>query len=124
VQLARLDDFIERRRKIAQHYVQSLKSLSIKLPHENPEHIFYRFVVGLETDCEAFMRMLSQKRLGCARPVFLPIHRHLKLDGYAVTDEIWKTVLSIPIYPSLNNNHIERLVTEFIDVFKNGQDRQ
>ncbi len=47
VQLGRLEDFIEQRRKIARQYVKHLKSLSIKLPAEIAEHIYYRFVVGL-----------------------------------------------------------------------------
>ena len=108
VQLARLDDFIGQRKSIAHQYVRSLKSLNIKLPEENSAHIYYRFVVGLETDCDPFIRILSQKGIGCARPVFLPIHRHLKLDGYPVTNKVWETALSIPIYPSLNNKNIER----------------
>ena len=124
VQLARLDDFIGQRKSIAHQYVKSLKSLSIKIPDEHTGHIYYRFVIGLETDCDSFIRILSQKGIGCARPVFLPIHRHLKLGGYPVTDKVWETALSVPIYPSLSNKNIERLITEFIDVFKSGKDRQ
>jgi dTDP-4-amino-4,6-dideoxygalactose transaminase len=124
VQLARLDDFIIKRQSIAHQYVKSLKSLNIKFPEENSEHIHYRFVVGLETDCNSLIQKLSRKRIGCARPVFLPIHRHLKMDDYPVTDKVWKTSLSIPIYPSLNYKDIERLIAEFIDVFKSSKDRQ
>ena len=51
-QLARLDDFIEKRRKIAGLYVKNMKSLNIKLPLEIDEHIYYRFVVGLKTNCD------------------------------------------------------------------------
>ena len=123
VQLARLDDFIDRRRRIAHQYVKSLKSLSIKIPDAYTGHSYYRFVIGLETNCDSFIRILSRRGIGCARPVFLPIHRHLKLDGYPLTDHVWETALSVPIYPSLGNNHIERLITEFIDVFKNSQGR-
>ncbi len=124
VQLARLDDFIIKRQSIAHQYVKSLKSLNIKFPEENSEHIHYRFVVGLETDCNSLIQKLSRKGIGCARPVFLPIHRHSKMDGYPVTDKVWKTSLSIPIYPSLNYKDIERLIAEFIDVFKSSKDRQ
>lgn len=117
VQLARLDDFIDRRKKIAHLYFKSLKSLNLKLPVENPEHIYYRFVVGLESDCNLLIQKLTRKGIGCARPVFLPIHRHLKLDGYEVTDRVWETSLSIPIYPSLNSNEIEQLMADFIGVY-------
>ncbi len=118
MQLGRLDDFIKQRRKIARQYVKHLKSLSIKLPVEIAEHIYYRFVVGLETDCDWFIRKLAQKAVGCARPVFLPIHRHLKMGGYPVTDKVWETSLSIPIYPSLNNSEIEQIIAGFIGVYE------
>jgi perosamine synthetase len=124
VQLARLDNFIGQRKSIAYQYVKPLKSLNIKLPEENSEHIYYRFIVGLEADCNSLIQKLSRKGIGCARPVFLPIHRHLKMDGYPVTDRVWETALSVPIYPSLSNKNIERLITEFIDVFNSSKDRQ
>ena len=118
MQLGRLDDFIEGRRKIARQYFKSLKSLDIKISAEKAGHIYYRFVVGLETDCDWFIRKLAQKAVGCARPVFLPIHRHLKMDGYPVTDKVWETSLSIPIYPSLNNSEIEQIIAGFIGVYE------
>jgi dTDP-4-amino-4,6-dideoxygalactose transaminase len=118
VQLARLPYFIAQRRKIARKYSENLKSLNIKLPLEIEEHIYYRFVIGLETDCERFIRKLAQEAVGCARPVFLPIHRHLKKDGYPVTDKVWHTSLSIPIYPSLNNSAIERVIAGFIGEYE------
>ena len=95
-------------------YRENFKSLNIRLPVETGEQIYYRFVVGLETDCEGFIRKLAQKAVGCARPVFLPIHRHLKKDGYSVTDKVWETSLSIPIYPSLNDNVIQQIIACFI----------
>lgn len=117
VQLTRLDDFIDRRKKIAHQYFKSLKSLNIKLPDDNSEHIYYRFVVGLESDGNLLIQELSRKGIGCARPVFLPIHRHLELDGYGVTDKVWKSSLSIPIYPSLDNDQIRQLIADFIRVY-------
>ena len=119
VQLGRLDDFIEQRRKIARRYFKSLKSLKIKLPFEIDEHIYFRFVVALETNCDGFIRKLTQKKVVCARPVFLPIHRHLKRDGYPVTDKAWETALSIPIYPSLNTREIEQIIAVFIGIYEN-----
>ena len=124
VQLTRLDDFIAQRKSIAHRYVKSLKSLNLKLPEENSEHIQYRFVVGLETDCNVLIQGLTRKGIGCARPVFLPIHRHLKMDGYPVTDKVWETALSVPIYPSLHPKEIEQIITNFIDVLKSERDRQ
>ena len=119
VQLARLDDFITRRRKIAQHYMDSFKSLAVRLPPDQGEHIYYRFVVDLGTECEPIMQDMVQQGIGCARPVFLPIHRHLKIDGYPLTDKAWKTALSIPIFPSLETEAIKHVITRFISHFEN-----
>jgi dTDP-4-amino-4,6-dideoxygalactose transaminase len=118
IQLARLDDFIEQRRKIARLYVKHMKSLNIKLPVEIDDHSYYRFVVGLETNSDGFISKLAQKRVGCARPVFLPIHRHLKKNGFPVTNKVWETSLSIPIYPSLSNSEIEQIIAGFIGVYE------
>ena len=118
IQLARLADFVEQRRKIAGFYIKHLKSLNIKLPAGMEEHIYYRFVVRLEADCDGFIQKLLKKSVGCARPVFLPIHRHLKKDGYPITDSVWKRSLSIPIYPSLSNNDIEKIMAEFVDLYE------
>ena len=118
VQLSRLGDFIERRRKVARRYFKAFESYHLRLPAENPEHIYYRFVIDLGANCDSFLKELALKGIGCARPIFLPIHRHLKLDGFPVTDKIWKTSLSIPIYPSLTDGEIRRIVAEFIDVYE------
>lgn len=118
VQLSRLDDFIQCRRKVARRYFEAFESYPLRLPAENPEHIHYRFAIGLVDDCDSFMKKLALKGIGCARPVFLPIHRHLRLDGFPVTDKIWKNSLSIPIYPSLTDNEIGRIIDGFIDVYE------
>ena len=124
VQLARLDDFIDQRKSIADQYVNALKSLNINLPEKNSEHIHYRFVVGLETDCNRLIQGLTREGIGCARPVFLPIHRHLKMAGYPVTDKVWESALSLPIYPSLHPNEVEQIITNFINMLKTEKGRQ
>ena len=118
VQLGRLDNFIARRRHIAQQYMDSFKSLKVKLPQKQVEHIYYRFTVGLDGDCEPLIQDLKQHGIGCARPVFLPIHRHLKSDGYPITDRVWKSTLSIPIYPSLPTSAVKKVISRFIRNFE------
>jgi dTDP-4-amino-4,6-dideoxygalactose transaminase len=117
VQLAQLDGFVARRRQIAQRYLRSFKSLAVRLPVDPDQHIFYRFSVGLDNDCEVILQKLRRQGIGCARPVFFPIHRHLKMDGYLLTDNAWKTTLSIPIYPSLQPAAVERVIERFIRNF-------
>jgi dTDP-4-amino-4,6-dideoxygalactose transaminase len=69
------------------------------------------------------IQKLTRKGIGCARPVFLPIHRHLKMDGYPITDKVWETALSLPIYPSLQAKEVEQISTDFINFLKRERDR-
>ena len=118
VQLAHLDDFIKSRRKIARQYLKHFAPLELKLPAANSEHIYYRFVVGMQANCAAFVRELVERRVGCARPVFLPLHRQLNMKGYPVTEKTWETGLSIPIYPSLHNKEVEQIIGVFMDSYE------
>lgn len=118
VQLGRLDDFIARRRCIARRYIDGFKSLTVKIPEDPGHHIYFRFAVGLNTDCEPIIQRLVGQGIGCARPVFLPIHRHLKMDGYPLTDQAWETVLSIPVYPSLADKAVDQVIKRFISNIK------
>jgi dTDP-4-amino-4,6-dideoxygalactose transaminase len=115
VQLGRLDDFITRRQNIAHKYRQAFESFAVKLPADHGGHIYYRFAIGLDTDCRPVIQRLGQQGIGCARPVFMPIHRHLDIDGYPQTDQAWKTTLSIPIYPLLEADAIDQVITCFIN---------
>ena len=119
IQLARLDDFIKLRRKIARQYFKHFVPLNLKLPATNAEHIYYRFVVDIQADCTAFIRKLSENGVGCARPVFLPLHRQLNMKGYPVTEKTWETVVSIPIYPSLCTEEVKQIIGVFMDTYEN-----
>ena len=114
-QLARIETFIQRRRLIAQKYFQAFESLGLQLPLKESGHIYFRYVLGLGTDSEPWIRILREKGIGCDRPIYLPLHRYLGLKEYPRTDKAWKQSISIPIYPSLSKEDIGR-VTE---VFKN-----
>lgn len=113
-QFAKLDAFIQRRRTIAQKYFRAFQSLSLRLPADDPAHIYYRFVVGLNTDIQLLITKLVQKGIGCARPIYLPLHHCLKLTGYPITDNTWRTSLSIPIYPSLSDQEVQRVIEAIV----------
>jgi dTDP-4-amino-4,6-dideoxygalactose transaminase len=113
-QLNRLDNFIRRRRAIAQNYHNALASLDMRLPPKESGHIYFRYVIGLGADARPWMRGLKAKRIGCARPVHTPLHRYLKQDGYPITDKAWDQSLSIPIYPSLTEKESAHIIQSLI----------
>lgn len=119
-QLARLNSFIENRRAIAEKYRQAFQSLDIKLPFHTSEHIYYRYVVGLKTDPEQLIRRLAGRGITCARPVHHPLHFYQGLKDCPQTEKVWRQSLSIPIYPSLRENEMKRVIAAFKDVYKGG----
>ena len=44
------------------------------------------------------------------RPIFKPIHRYLGLKGLQETDRAWNELISIPIYPSLTDDDVKKIV--------------
>jgi dTDP-4-amino-4,6-dideoxygalactose transaminase len=110
VQLNRLDTFIRQRRRIARRYQTELSLPWLKLPPHDPAHIYYRFVIGLEVDSQTAIRNLTRKGIGCNRPIHTPLHHCLNISGYPITDQAWETSLSIPIYPLLTDEDVDRVI--------------
>jgi perosamine synthetase len=117
VQLNRLDAFIRRRREIADRFRRELAFPGKKVPPDDPAHIYFRFVLGLEADSQKAIRELNKKGIGCNRPVYTPLHRCLNISGYPATDHAWQTSLSIPIYPSLADKDVDRVIEILKETF-------
>jgi dTDP-4-amino-4,6-dideoxygalactose transaminase len=110
VQLARLNHFIGRRRAIARSYCSAFHGLTARLPPDDPGHIYFRYVLDIGADCTGFIRRATQDGIGCDRPVYMPMHRLLRLDGFPRTERAWRQCVSIPIYPSLTDADVERII--------------
>jgi dTDP-4-amino-4,6-dideoxygalactose transaminase len=54
---------------------------------------------------------MKKKKVSCARPVYLPLHRYLELrSSFQKTDEAFYSALSIPIYPSLTKREQGKVI--------------
>lgn len=116
-QLKNLAGFIRRRRAIAKRYYEGFSGLKFQVPPQAEGHIYYRFVVLVEDDAGPWITALREKGVHCARPVYMPLHRYLGLEGYPNTEKIWKQALSIPIYPSLSDEDVTYVIQSVIEVF-------
>ena len=116
-QLTRLNSFLERRRMIAQEYRKAFETMNLKLPPDDPGHIYYRFVIELNHDSGDWIQKILKKGIGAARPVYLPLHKHLNQSGYVVTEAAWRQSISIPIYPSLAPQEVDRIVETLTNLF-------
>ncbi|MBL7180820.1 MAG: DegT/DnrJ/EryC1/StrS family aminotransferase [Desulfobacterales bacterium] len=117
-QLSRLETFIQRRRIIAKLYDQAFESLELQLPPRKQGHIYFRYVIGLGTDAGPWIQNLKEKGVGCARPVYLPLHQYLGLEGFYQTEKAWRESLSIPIYPLLSEADAHRVINGLINTYK------
>lgn len=120
-QLERLPLFLKKRKDTALKYSKWLKELPIILPIQptDRDHIFYRYVVQVEGDLNKYIRLLRERGISCERPVYRPLHHYLNLDNFPETDKVWNTALSIPLYPSLKEEEVERIVGTVRDVTLN-----
>jgi perosamine synthetase len=110
VQLSRLESFVERRKHIAGTYNAAFMGLPFRCPPDVDEHIYFRYILQLDGEAGPMIEALRQKGVGCARPVYRPIHDFLGIKGYARTEQAWKTSVSIPIYPLLTEEETHRIV--------------
>ena len=112
-QLSRLGELLQRRREIVSLYFKEFKNGPFELPVDARDlsHIYFRFVVKFEKTGEAFQKHMKDRNIICLRPVHKPLHDYLHLNGFPITSDAWQKTLSIPLFPSLSDEEIERILS-------------
>lgn len=118
-QLSSLEEFVDKRREIALRYFKEFKDCDFSLPvwKEGKEHIYYRFIVKAKENASSYLEKLQERKIMCRRPVYIPLHVYLNLSGFPDTNEAWENAISIPLYPSLREQEIERVVAIVKEIF-------
>ena len=118
-QLSFLEKFIDRRREIAAQYFKEFKNCNFSLPvwKEGKEHIYYRFIIKTKDNASEYIEKFQQKKVMCMRPVYIPLHIYLNLSGFPQTMEAWQKTISIPLYPSLTEKEIEKIIAVVKEIF-------
>ena len=118
-QLSSLEEFVDMRREIAIRYFKEFKDCNFSLPvwKEGKEHIYYRFVVKAKENVSSYLEKSQEKKVMCRRPVYIPLHVYLNLSGFPNTNEAWQHAVSIPLYPSLIESEIKRVVALVREIF-------
>ncbi len=122
-QLKKLDKFIERRKKIANGYINAFKNMNITLKQIN-ENVWHLFVLKVKNRF-SFIEHMKSKNINCTihyPPVY--DHPYYKQQGYSIncpyTAMIKNKIVSIPIYYSLPNNSIAEIIAIITDyMYKN-----
>jgi len=117
VKLRHLDRFNQMRRDNAHHYSRLLAALDLETPYEDGKgrHVYHQYTV-LTEQREAIQSSLADA--GIASGIYYPVPMHRQevfarqCEGVTlpVSERIAERVLSLPIYPELTGDQIERIV--------------
>jgi dTDP-4-amino-4,6-dideoxygalactose transaminase len=123
--LPSLDADNDRRAILAARYSNRLADLPIIVPHIRPEtcHVFHQYVIACD-ERDALMSYLAAAKIGTGVHYPLPAHRH---DGYASrvrpatelagTDRLATRILSLPIYPELQEEEVESVIAAIVSYY-------
>ena len=121
-QLARLSEFVEARRRIARRYDAEL--VGCRKPALTPGHAWHLYVVHVEQNQrDQLMKWLSEGGIGTQlhyypvplQPLFADRESASAdpLRDFANAVEHARTAISLPIYPSLSDDDVERVIAAF-----------
>jgi len=107
-QFAKLDSMIKRRIQIAERYLAAMRQ-----GHPTPGCVYSRFLVVPERPLEDMEKLFAAAGIEAKRPVYKPLYAYLGHDGadFPNAEWAWKNILSVPLYPALDEKEIERVET-------------
>ena len=111
-QMDRLHEFASRRREIAAAYRDICDQKGWKYQSYSSN---YRFIIKFDNESkrDELMGVMERNDIRCIIPIerYELLHNYLHLDSkrYPNAEEIARRTLSLPIYPSLTNEELERI---------------
>ena len=128
-QLRRFGSMQARRKSIASRYLAGLEAVDmIELPTRAPgiEHAWHLFAIRLRADGlaitrAAFVEELKKRGIGTSVH-FIPVHHHsyyrdrFDPSSFPVADEHYERLISLPLYPGLTDDDVDRVVDAVTDV--------
>lgn len=116
VQLRRLDELNEARRRNAAYLSQRLRGVNTPAEREGCRHVYHQYTVRVPQQRDALLQHLRDQGIGAQVYYPTPIHQqpvYRKLgyeDDLPVAQRLASEVLSLPVYPSLTAEELERIV--------------
>jgi dTDP-4-amino-4,6-dideoxygalactose transaminase len=124
VQLHRLEEMQRRREELARRYRERMSNLpGIGLPspvrHPDDRHSYCMFVALVDgalagIDRDTLIERLRDARIGTSVH-YIPTHllsayRRFGSQPLAVTESVWETLISLPLYPDMTNRDVDDVV--------------
>lgn len=110
-----LPHYIAGRQRVAKHYMDALQGLDLVLPQvrEGVSHVFHQFTLQV-AERDTLKAALQAEGIGSAIYYPIPGHRqqafsHLSQSPCPVSDKLSGSVLSLPMFPELEPEEIERI---------------
>lgn len=129
VQLRKAERFHRRRREIAARYLEAFADADyLRLPRDDPGHSWHLFTLRIVADRldltrDEYVAKLKERGIGTSVH-YIPLHimpYYRRLYGYQPGDypralAAYRTIFSLPIYPDLEDEEVERIVTAVLEV--------
>ena len=116
VKIKHLDNEIQQRRKVAQSYFDEMGNSLIKLPNceDYEQHVFHQFVIQTQ-ERDRLQGFLLEGNVQTMIHYPIPpykqkAYQRLFNGKYAITDEIHKKVLSLPISAMLKDKEVHQII--------------
>jgi len=130
-QLQKLKKFVKARNKISKIYDKELSSLPLQLPYINKGNLssFHLYVVQVKPNKKKVTRDILYKKLLAKKIItnihYIPIYLHpfykklgLKKKDFPNNNEYFNRGISLPIYPSLKANQLNKVIKVIKYIFK------
>jgi dTDP-4-amino-4,6-dideoxygalactose transaminase len=121
VKLAALNEGNAQRQAIADRYDSGLAGLPLALPTRRPQatHVFHQYVIRL-AGRDALRDRLRAARIGTGVHYPVPVHQQPAYagrlasgpSGLGLTERAAPQILSLPIYPQLPDEAVDRVISE------------
>jgi UDP-4-amino-4-deoxy-L-arabinose-oxoglutarate aminotransferase len=133
-QLARLEDFNDKRTQLAMHYRERLTEIEELRPLEVPayshKHSWHLFIVRLDIDNSKFsrndfMEALKKRNIGTGIH-FLAVHRQkyyqetMKIPTGVLPDTEWNSerICSLPLFPEMTHEDVDDVIDTIKDILR------
>ncbi len=111
-QLSRLGPSLERRKKIALRYLETLSKTKHQTYFKNPDIDSYlRFPVVLQDDPAKVERYFRSLRIGISKITSSPLHHLMGLGAlqFSNVERLFRRSVCVPLYPNLGTSSMERV---------------
>lgn len=130
IQLTRAESMRQRRAKIAHRYEAGLKGLPLTLPFvpsQDQNHAHHLYCIRLTAESpifrNEFIEAMSAEGVGTSVH-FIPLHLHpywrdglrVSEDDFPVASRIYQEVVSLPLYPSMRDMDVDRVISTVRDI--------